>query len=43
MQSLMDELIAPKGLSKVASSKVPVTGPKSPEECWAKKVEGFAS
>lgn len=39
----MDELIAPKGLSKVASSKVLVTGPRSPEECWAKKDEGSVS
>lgn len=40
---MMNELLAPKGLNKVAEGKVLVTGMKGPlEEGWQKKVEEFA-
>lgn len=44
IQPIMDELLAPKGLTKMSSMKVHVTGMKGPlEEGWEKKVEEFAA
>jgi hypothetical protein len=40
---IMNELLEPKGLKKVAEEKILVTGIKGPlEEGWQKKVEDFA-
>ncbi|MGD0816799.1 MAG: hypothetical protein ABR986_00175 [Methanomassiliicoccales archaeon] len=41
---IMNELLEPKGLQKVAEAKVLVTGIKGPlEEGWQKKVEDFTA
>lgn len=43
VRPIMDELLAPKDLKKVAEGNVLVTGMKGPlEEGWQKKVEDFA-
>jgi hypothetical protein len=44
IRPIMNELLQPKGLQKVAEGRVLVTGLKGPlEEDWKKKVEDFAA
>ncbi len=44
VRPIMNDLLAPKGLKKVAEGSVLVTGMKGPlEEGWQKKVEDFAA